>query len=124
MDEQWGNIFSSGVELVEALDQHDRLLLDCSEERISFEEFLERYNDFYAYYALDGHESDDEERELLEKHNKRIRPHEEMTFEILGKLCADEDAVNQSYIDAGRFGSDEALRRTKLLVRRYFKVSN
>jgi hypothetical protein len=105
-------IFGSEEELLSTLDQHDQLVRDCAAGRISFQEFLDRYDTFYMTYALDGHESDPEEKELLEVHKDRIAPHREIWERIIGGgLCADEDAQKELYIQAGRFGSGEGLRR-------------
>ena len=124
MENEGRNIFSSEAELLDALAHHARLLLDCAGGKITFGDFLKRYNNFYFHYALDGHESDERERALLEKHGVRIRPHKEMAYEVLAKLCADEDAAKRSYFEAGRIGSNEGLRRIKLLVEEYFKVGD
>lgn len=106
-------MFESEDDLVRSIDAHDDLVLQCVSGAISFEEFSKRYNDFYAWYALDGHESDEEEQALLEKYDARIEPHRVIAYDILGKVCADDDAKLGSYKQAGRFGSQEAIRRLK-----------
>ncbi len=107
-------IFASEEELLSTLDRHDQLVRDCVSGRISFQEFLNRYDIFYMTYALDGHESDPEEKERLEAHEDRIAPHRKIWERIIGGgLCADEDARKDSYIQAGRFGADEGLRRLR-----------
>ena len=108
-------IFESEADLVETIAKHDALVRQCVSGQIPFLEFCEKYNDFYAYFALDGHESDDEEQALLEKHDGLIEPHRVIAYEILGKVCSDEDARLKSYRNAGRFGSAEALRRLALV---------
>ena len=108
-------IFESESALVAALDAHDALVRLCASGELTFEEFCERYNDFYDYYALDGHESDDEETALLEKYDLRIEPHRVIAYDIRGRLCADADANLPSYIESGRFGSKEAFARIKLV---------
>jgi hypothetical protein len=107
-------IFGTEEELLSTLDRHDQLVRDCASGRISFQEFLDRYGTFYMTYALDGHESDPEEKVLLEVHKDRVAPHREIWERVIGGgLCADEDAQKESYILAGRFGSDEGLRRLR-----------
>jgi hypothetical protein len=109
-----GRIFESEEEFFSTLNEHDQLIRDCASGRISFEAFLNKYNAFYMTYALDGHESSPEEKELFEAHEDRIAPHREVWERIIGGgLCADEDAQKESYIRAGRFGSDEGLRRLR-----------
>ncbi|MCX9158593.1 hypothetical protein OPU71_20970 [Niveibacterium sp. 24ML] len=104
-------MFESEADLLETIAQHDALVRQCVAGKLSFFEFCEKYNNFYAYWALDGHESDEEERALLEKHDNLIEPHRVIAYEILEKLCSDEDAKLGSYINAGRFGSLEATKR-------------
>lgn len=113
------NIFKSETELVNTLNIYDSLVLQCASGKISFWDFTEKYNDFYSYYALDGHESDEEENLLFEKYKDRIKPHEVIAYEILGKVCSDEDAKKQIYINAGRFGSEVAIQKLKEVVKKY-----
>jgi hypothetical protein len=114
-------IFKSESDLVEAINRHDKLVIQCSEGKISFWGFCEKYNNFYSYYALDGHESDNEEILLLKKHEDRIEPHKIIAEDVLGKVCGDDDAKRQIYIDAGRFGSDVALLKLKEISDKYIK---
>jgi len=107
------NIFESEADLVQTIETHNALISQCVNGEIEFGEFCDKYNNFYAYYALDGHESDEEERSILEKHENKIEPHRIIAYEILGQVCSDEDAELESYKSAGRFGSAEALRRLR-----------
>lgn len=106
-------MFRSEEHLLATIAQHDELVARCVRGDFDFGAFCEQYGSFYSSYALDGHESDEEERALLEKHEDRIAPHRLIAFEILGKLCSDEDAEKENYIGAGRFGSAEALSRLR-----------
>jgi hypothetical protein len=106
-------MFASEKEFLETITRHDELVRRCIRGEISFAEFCDLYHEFYAYYALDGHESDEEERELLARHDARIAPHRIITYEILWGMCSDENAELEDYKLAGRFGSAEALRRLK-----------
>jgi len=115
-----GKIFKSADDFMHVLDKHDRLIQACANELIPFDQFLRQYDNFYDSYALDGHESDETERSIFEKHKVRIAPHEKLARSILSKLCSDEDALKETYIDAGRFGTSEALRRIKVLNAKFF----
>ena len=108
------------AELLSVLDEHDQLMRDCAAEQISFQYFLNKYDNFYLAYALDGHESDSKEQSLFEKYENRIAPHR-VVAEILSFLCSDEDAVKDDYIEAGRYGSDEALRRLKQTSKKFLE---
>jgi len=106
-------MFQSEADLLAAISRHDELVLRCAAGELSFQQFCDQYNAFYAFYALDGHESDEEERALLEKHEERILPHRVIAFEVLGRVCSDEDAKRDIYIQAGRFGSVEAIAKLR-----------
>jgi hypothetical protein len=107
-------MFESERDLLIVIEKHDQLIHECASEKISFSEFLEKYNTFYMTYALDGHESDVDEQNLLKAYEYKIAPHREVWEKIIaGGLCSDEDAIKEAYIQAGRFGSDEGLRRLK-----------
>jgi hypothetical protein len=109
-------IFASEAELLEAIKFHDQLLESVASGELSFDDFCEKYHDFYAFYALDGHESDEAEIALLEKHQVLIEPHRVVAEEVLSLVCADEDAELEIYKQAGRIGSVEATRRIKSLL--------
>ncbi len=106
-------IFESEDDLLSIIAKHDNLVRLCVAGQMCFSDFCEQYSDFYAYYALDGHESDEEERALLEKHEHLIEPHRLIAYEILGRVCSDADAGLEGYKLAGRFGSAVALERLK-----------
>ena len=106
-------MFESEARLLETLTTHDALVRECVDGQLSFDAFCEEYHDFYAFYALDGHESDEEERALLDKHEARIEPHRVIAEDILGLVCSEEDAERDSYQRAGRFGSVEAVQRMR-----------
>src|SRR5687768_7693604 len=112
--QEWGNMFESEEAFLSVLDAHDQLIQQCAIGSITFQEFEKKYNYFYGHYALDGHESDEHESEMFDKYDHRIKPHEELGAEVFQHLCSDEDAVKDIYIQAGRFGSDEGLRRLQI----------
>ncbi|MGB7210311.1 MAG: hypothetical protein WBD27_16775 [Pyrinomonadaceae bacterium] len=116
----WGNIFKSEEEFLRVVDKHDQLIQQCAQGIITFKDFLQKYDGFYGYYALDGHESDEDERSMFQRYEGRIRPHEEIAQEIFQFLCSDEDAARDIYIKAGRFGSSEGLRRLRIINQKHF----
>ena len=109
-------IFESEAHMVESFNHHDELIRQCALGHLSFAEFCTEYRDFYAFYALDGHESDEEERTLLERYKERVEVHRVVFEDILGGVCSDADAQLESYQRAGRFGSAEAVRRLRDLA--------
>ena len=113
------NMFESESQLLAEIDRHDEFVRQCVKENISFDEFCEVYNNFYFYCALDGHESDEEEKKLLEKHEARILPHQLIAYDILGNVCSAEDAAKTIYKEAGRFGPREAGIKPKEIAESY-----
>jgi hypothetical protein len=85
-------VFDSENDLVKYLDVHDDLIRRCASGLLSFWDFYEKYNNFYRYCALDGHESDEEERLLIDKYEPRILPHRIVAEEIFSIVCFYEDA--------------------------------
>jgi len=117
-------MFEHEDDLLSTLDKYDQIIRDCILGRISFREFLEKYETFYMYYALDGHESGLEEQTLLEKHENRIAPHREVWENIIGGgLCFDEDAQKEEYIQANRFASDEGLKRLSEICNKFLTAT-
>jgi len=106
-------MFKSEQELLDSIAKHDALVRKCVTGELDFWSFCEAYSDFYAFYALDGHESDEEEIALFEKYDNLIEPHRIIAYDILGLVCSDADAQLDSFRQAGRFGSNHALSLLK-----------
>lgn len=108
-------IFQSEADLLAKLATHDELVRRCASGQLTFDRFCEEYGNFYGFFALDGHESDEEERALLERYYARIEPHRIIAYDILGLVCSEDNAQRDSYKQAGRFGSGEAVARMRKL---------
>lgn len=104
------------TDLVAALDRGDELIRLCAAGHISFDDFCAKYDNLYWAYALDGHESDQFGQAVLAKYAARIAPHQIVAEAILTKVCSGRDAALESFRTAGRFGSDEAIARLKLVA--------
>jgi hypothetical protein len=116
-------VFSSEDNLLSILRDKETLILNCNNGEISFQEFLSKYDNFYMKFALDGHESDEEELDLLHRHKSKIKLHKNVwELIIAGGLCSEEDAVKEEFIKNGRFGNTEGLRRLKLIANEYFSL--
>ena len=76
------------------------------------------YNDFYFVYALEGHESDEEEKALLLKYKNKVYFHEVVTS-ILSQICSDEDALKEIYKKSGRYNSETARNKIYNLISEY-----
>ena len=101
-------IFKSEESFLEELDMYDALIVNCASRRIDYDDFSHQYRDFYWRRALDGHESDEEERAILMKYSNRIELHRIVAEEILGHVCSAENAKLEIYINASRFGPSVA----------------
>ena len=112
-------MFAHEDDLRTTLDRYDELVRACAAGRLSFAWFLELYDTFYCSYALDGHESDSAEQELLGRWGDRIALHRDVWEEVLTRVCSDENAMKPEYIAAGRFGSTGAVARLRTLAERH-----
>jgi hypothetical protein len=106
------------TELLRLLDTHDSLVRQCITGRISLDEFLRKYNNFPFAYALDGHESDPDEKAMLRRYARRIDFHFGVMRSLSG-LCSEEEAQNPLYIKAGRFPPAIALQHLKTFADEY-----
>lgn len=116
--------FSSETEFLEVLSAHDALVRRCARGQIEFREFVQLYGDFWWRYAFDGHESDNAERHLLERHADRILVHRRIAEEVLGPLAPESDARKESYRHAGRIAPEQALSRLKQIASEYLQDEN
>lgn len=110
------NFIKSEADFIKLLNHYDNLLKSCAQEKISFSQFLSDYDDFYCKYALDGHESDQNELDILLKYTHRIIPHKLIFENVLSGLCDDNNEEKKSYKQEGRFGSKIALEKLKEIV--------
>ena len=114
-------MFESENDLIQKLNEHFIYARDFALKNISFKEFEKCYNDFYFVYALGGHESDEEEKVLLEKYKSKILFHDKVAG-ILSNLCSDEDGLKESYKNAGRYNSEVSRIKILDLVNEYNAV--
>jgi hypothetical protein len=103
--------------LLEALDHHDRLLLMCASGDLLFPAFLERYDNFYWSYALDGHDSDSARRKELESLTRRIAPHRMVAESVLGKIHLGGDLSTQEPLRIDRVDAIDAVNRIREITR-------
>jgi hypothetical protein len=92
----------SETELLRLLDDHDLLVQRCIAGSLPLDEFLREYDDFPFAYALDGHESDEDEKAMFRRYAARISFHFGVMESIYG-LCSDEEAKSPSYIKGDGF---------------------
>lgn len=112
-------ILESEEELKRLIAQKKELLEMVVNDQISIDSFYEKYDWFYGAYVLDGHESDEEERELLLKYDNDIELFRKVEEEIFNRICSDEDSQREIYAQNGRISAKKAIdelknRRTEL----------
>lgn len=100
-------------ELLKLIDQKKGLLKKVVNDQMPIDLFYKEYNWFYGTYVLDGHESDDEERELLLKYDSEIELFRRVEEEIFNRICSDEDSKRQIYIQHGRISAEKAIEVLK-----------
>ena len=98
--------------LTAALDRHDGYVRELVAGHVGFAEFLERYDNFYWAFALDGHEVEPGTTALAEL-AARIEPHRRIAEEVLAVLAPESSAA---YRPAGRISPIEATQRIKAIA--------
>ena len=109
-------IFRSEEDLVSLLDGLDSLVAKCADGRLTYEQFVAEYGFPYGEYALDGHESDEEELALLTRYRHRLEIHRRIAEEVLCRVCDAANAELESYRTAGRIGPAQAHLRVRELA--------
>jgi hypothetical protein len=113
------NSFPSEKELCDTLRTGARLVKDCAQGLITLDEFLADYGSFYMQHGLDGHESDEVERALLQEHSIEVALHKAVWDEVISKITADEFMNRPEVIQAGFIGHVDALGRIRNIARQY-----
>jgi hypothetical protein len=108
-------------ELSTILEKGAKLILDCVQGGISIETFLFEYDSFYMYHALDGHESDIAELELLQKYEAKIAIHKKIWDEVITKIT-DNKFFDQNAINKGFIVESEGFGRLKEIAEKYSYV--
>ena len=98
--------------LAAALDQHDQYVRELASGRMGFAEFLDRYDNFYWAFALDGHEVEPGAAALAGLAS-RIEPHRRIAEEVLAVLASESSAAHHS---AGRISPTQATERIKAIA--------
>jgi hypothetical protein len=98
--------------LTAVLDEHDEYVRALASGRLGLNEFLERYDNFYWVFALDGHEPTPE-GPVLAALAARIEPHRRIAEEVLAVLASES---SEAYGAAGRISPTEASERLKLIA--------
>ncbi len=106
-------------ELRESLRQGTSLVAEVVQGRISIAEFVVRYDNFFYYEALDGHEADAQEHQLLDEYREIISLHEQVQTSVVDLIYLDNDGRREEFLAAGRIDPETAARRLGDLTRQY-----
>ncbi len=106
-------MFESENHLKRLIQQKKDLLRKVINDQISTDSFYKEYDWFYNAYALDGHESDDEERNLLLEYDSEIEIFRIVEEEIFNRICSDDDSKREIYIQQGRISAKGAVDELK-----------
>ena len=80
--------------------------------------FVERYNNFYYYEALDGHEADEIQQKVLDEFKTAIQLHEKVQTKVIDQLYLANNSREQ-FIKAGRIDDLEAMRRLSQIAKEF-----
>ena len=85
-------------------------------DEIDIKSFVKEYNNFYYYNALDGHEADENLKQLFKKYSDVIELHEQIQTNVVNLVYLKDDGNLQEYLDAGRISVDQALDTIKRIT--------
>jgi len=88
-------------------------------KEITFVDFIEQYNNFYYYNALDGHEADDITKSLLVKFSGVISLHKEIQTTVADVLYLGNQVNSSKLQNSGRIDVDQAMQRIATISKSY-----
>nr|VFK77877.1 MAG: hypothetical protein BECKSD772D_GA0070982_100334 [Candidatus Kentron sp. SD] len=106
-------------ELVNALEKATLLVNRLANREISIEQFVSEYGNFFYYEALDGHEADEQRKQLLNEFSDVITFHENIQASVVDLVFLGSSEQKQQYLDAGRIDSGNAEQRVQHLANEY-----
>ena len=106
-------MFENEEGLKALIEQKKNLLWQVLNDEIQIDTFFMKYDSFYFTYALDGHESDEEEKDLLLKYSTEIEIFRKIELEIFCRICSDEDSQKEIYVQNDRISKSQAIGEIK-----------
>ena len=104
--------------LLESLRLATLLVYKTSIGDIEFLQFIDEYNNDYYSEALDGHEANEDQLQILAQFESVINFQRRIQFEVVDKLyLGDMDSIELARI--GRVNEDEALQKLRSLSDEY-----
>jgi hypothetical protein len=106
-------------ELVNALERATLLVNQVVGKKISINQFVHEYGNFFYYEALDGHEADEQRKLLLSEFAEVIVFHEKIQTEVVDLSFFGSDEQKQQYLGAGRIDPERAEQEIQSLAKEY-----
>ena len=107
------------LELKQSLYAGTFLIIQAAEGIFAISDFVEKYDNFYYFEALNGHEEDEHGRFLLCQYSEVIAAHEKVQTTIVDLLFLGPDEEREQYLKAGRIGPKQAKERLNEIVVTY-----
>ena len=95
------------------------LVQQAASGELTIQDFIQKYNNFYYYNALDGHEADESTLDLFKKFSELIELHRIIQTEIVNLVFFDNQTDSTQYLDAGRLTPDMAKKRIEVIVKKF-----
>ena len=106
-------IFKDEKDLVNTLNDYFGLIKKVINGETNENQFINQNSSFYYLHALDGHESDEEEKILFTKYHKEIGFLKDIQEKIFNNICSDEDSKKEIFITHGRINLKEAINQLR-----------
>ena len=106
-------------ELVNALERATSLFNRLVNKEISIRQFVNEYDNFFYYEALDGHEANEQQKVLLAEFEELISLHEKIQTNIVDLVFLGSKEQKQQYLDVGRITPETAEREVQSLANEY-----
>jgi hypothetical protein len=103
-------------QIIRALVNATLLIVRFLKGDISLQEFVKEYGSFYYYEALDGHEADDEQKQVLNELQDIVVFHEKIQYEVVDAVYFEG---NEKNIGKGRLTPDQAKEHFERLCYEY-----
>ncbi len=91
------------------------LVIQAVAGRMNLKHFIEAYDNFYYFNALDGHEDSDDERAVMREFEKLIRFHEAVQA-IVDTIYWGPEEQREAYLAAGRMLPEDGEKRLRECV--------
>lgn len=91
--------------------QGTQLIKKVALKEINAEDFLEQYNNFYYYNALDGHEANDLTASLFEKYSDVISLHKDVQTKVVDTIYLGNTDSSSKKMAKGRISINDLTQK-------------